>query len=111
MLKQISGLVSLDVRVAQKVVGELEQVGHHPGHRKRHQVVGGRVAAPPAERLGGGPENIWCGRKYLIAPGCIPAWPAPRTWPGARRRRTFPSASGQSRLEPESGLLCCYLIL
>ena len=58
MVKQISGLVSLDVRVAQEVVGELEQVGHHPGHRKRHQVVGGRVAAPPAERLSGRPENI-----------------------------------------------------
>ena len=58
LTKQISGLVSLDVRVAQEVVGELEQVGHNPGDRKRHQVVGGRVAAPPAERLGGRAENI-----------------------------------------------------
>ena len=58
LTKQISGLVSLDVRVAQEVVGELEQVGHNPGDRKRHQVVGGRVAAPPAESLVGGAENI-----------------------------------------------------
>ena len=58
LTKQISGLVSLDVGVAQEVVGELEQVGHNPGDRKRHQVVGGRVAAPPAESLVGGAENI-----------------------------------------------------
>ena len=58
LTKQISGLVSLDVRVAQEVVGELEQVGHNPGDRKRHQVVGGWVAAPPAESLVGGAENI-----------------------------------------------------
>ena len=44
--------------MAQEVVGELEQVGHNPGDRKRHQVVGGRVAAPPAESLVGGAENI-----------------------------------------------------
>ena len=58
LTKQISGLVSLDVRVAQEVVGELEQVGHNPGDHEGHQVVGGRVAAPPTERLGGGAENI-----------------------------------------------------
>ena len=44
--------------MAQEVVGELEQVGHNPGDRKRHQVVGGRVAAPPAECLVDGAENI-----------------------------------------------------
>ena len=58
LTKQISGLVSLDVRVSQEVVGELEQVGHNPGDHEGHQVVGGRVAAPPTERLGGGGENI-----------------------------------------------------
>ena len=44
--------------MAQEVVGELEKIGHNPGDRKRHQVVGGRVAAPPAERLVDGAENI-----------------------------------------------------